>query len=235
MGSTITDGAVATSGSLAPITWRQVITDALVEIGSYDYSDTPSAAHIELGRRYLNGILDSWKAQNIFAYSATYAKYTLTAARQPHKIGPGLSSPDFAADMVPSRITNAAIVVGSGTTEADYPLDPIDSDEWKWVQNKQYTEPVPTQIYYTPLIAYGEIYLQGIPSYAYGIRMELLNVITEIPAGSLYVNVSIPSGYRKAIKLTLAEEICRPMGREKPGDLIRDAARARTTIMMANT
>jgi hypothetical protein len=222
-----------TPGAASERTWRDLISDAFVEIGAYATEDPISAAHMELGRRTLNRIIDGWAARKCFAYNVNFSLFTLTPNHQPHLIGPGLSSPDFSVAR-PVKIENAAIVLTGTGSNVDVPMRIRDDDWWASKRVKAITSSVPTDLYYSPDSPSGSLYLWPVPNYAYGIRLEMWISVGQIAAANLDDLFANPYGYEDALTLTLAERLCRPMARQMPATLPMDAKNARTVILSNN-
>jgi hypothetical protein len=212
-------------------TGLEIITDSLAEIGVYDIGEPISGEHATFCLTRLNRIIDQWAARKVFAYNVAFTAYTLTALHQPHLIGPGLSSPDFAAPR-PVLIENAALILTNASPAVDLPLNIWDDDWWANKRVKALTSNVPTDLYYSPDHPSGALYLWPVPSYAYGLRLETWTVLSQITDAS--TAFTTPYGYELALLLTLAEEVCGPMGRAMPAELAAKAARARVTIMKNN-
>ena len=233
MGSIISGGTIATTSSVVSVTdrtWRDLISDAFYEIGSYAYGEPVNAEHLELGRKRLNQIIDQWKARKVFAYNVNFTSYTLTPNHQPHLIGPGLASPDFDAAR-PVRIENASIVL---TGNVDVPLAMWDDDNWAAQRVKTVTSNVPIGLYYSPDSPNGSLYLWPVPTAAYGLRLETWVGVDQIADTELDDDFSNPYGYELALMYTLAEKLCRPMSKSLTADLASDAHNARMAIQKNN-
>jgi hypothetical protein len=212
--------------------WLDVVTDALYEIGSYGPGDSIPDHDTALVQRKLNGMLDGWAALKRFAYNVNFSLYTLTPAHQPHLIGPGLAAPDFAAVQRPVRIEGAALVLDPNGSAIDLPLAIRDDDWWRNKRAKTVTSSVPTNLYPSydaPSVA---LYFWPVVTVAYGMRLEMWVSLGQVD--DLTTTFVAPQGYKEAVTLTLAEKICRPMGRPLTDDLVRDAARARAVIQSNN-
>lgn len=197
----------------------------------------------------LNTVVDQWTASKRYSWNSAFTAYTLTPNHQPHLIGPGLVSPNFAAPFRPVRIDNAAIILtGNGTpnpapnppatpagavnTNVDVPLNLRDSDWWANQRVKGIATSVPTDLYYSADWDSGQLWLWPIPNFAYGLRLNAWVSLT--PYASLTVPFSAPMGYFNALALTTAEELCGPFGVPMPENLARLAAKARMSIWQNN-
>lgn len=210
-----------------------ICTDALFENGAYGI-DTPvlSAADGALALRVLNRRLDAWAALKRYAYNITFPQFTLTPNHQPHLIGPNLVAPDFAAAQRPVRIEGAALVLNNVTPNVDVPLNIRDDAWWKDERVKSIATTTPTDLYYSPDWPSGSLWLWPVPTFAYGLRLEVWGLISQFV--KLSDVFSLPPGYKRALVLTLAEDLCRPFGRPPMPDLIAAAKEARADLQTNN-
>lgn len=217
-----------------PFTALDIVTDALLEIGAYGPGENLSNEDAQIALRRFNSILDQWSARKLEAYAQTFNLYTITPNHQPHLIGPGLSAPDWAATQRPVKIVGADVVLSASNPATDIPLL-IKDDQW-WLNNrtKSVTSILPTHLYYSPDFPNGSVYLWPIPTAANQIRLETWGLLSQMAAlTTAFVN---PPGYRRAITLTLAEDLCVPF---KQTDLLEaiaiKASRARAIIIGPNS
>jgi hypothetical protein len=214
-----------------PDTVLDLIQDSLEEIGVYAPSEVPTAADANKALRVLNRMMDQWGARKLFAYNVNFSDFTLTPGRQPHTIGPSAGS-DLTTTFRPARIENAALILNNVTPAVDVPLRIRDDDWWANQRVKDLATNVPTDLYYSPDIPDGSLYLWPVPSFAYGLRLETWVSVGQFTA--LPDTLSLPPGYHEAIMLSLAERLARPFGKTVPPDLANDANRARVTIQKNN-
>jgi hypothetical protein len=127
-------------------TWQELIISSLVEINSYAAGEPPDNVHIVLGMDLLNDIVDQWAARRVYAYCDVFTAYTLTAAHQPHKLGPGLAAPDFAGAR-PARVKSAAIILTTSVPNIDIPINIRDADWWANKRIKALASNIPTDLY----------------------------------------------------------------------------------------
>lgn len=214
--------------------WREVILDALVEIGAYNPNDPLDAADLQQGVRRLNRIVDSWAARKIFAYNVDFSLYTLTPNHSPYLIGPGLTSPDFAAPAGrPTRIESANLVLTGSSPAVDLPLNIRDNEWWANQSVKTLTSTIPTDLYYSPAFPNGQIILWPIATAANGLRLETWVELGQVPANVGATFAAAP-GYELAAVLTLAEQSAAAYGKPLSPDLIRRAAAARAALQSNN-
>jgi hypothetical protein len=211
------------------MTYRDLITDSLVEINAYGPGETPQDRDFEVGKSQLNYMLDEWAARKVYAYNQNFNLYTLTANLQPHTIGP---TGVFVVDQRPVRIENAAIVLNASTSPVDVPLNIRDDDWWAGQSVKEITSTVPTDLYYSPAWPNGQLYLWPIPSSANGLRLETWQLISQV--SNVSASLSLPPGYKLAMMASLAEMLCGPFERPFPTGLQMKAMNARKAIQGNN-
>lgn len=210
-----------------------IATDALFEIGVLGIdTPVPTAAQAQRCLRIANRELDAWAALRRFVYAVTFQQFTLTPNHQPHLIGPGLTAPDFAAAQRPVRIEGANLVLNNVTPNVDLELTLRDRAWWNAQTVKSIATEVPTDLYYEPAWPNGALNLWPVPTFAYGLRLELWTLILQFTA--ITQDFSMPPAYRRAVVLTLAERACRPFGRPPMPDLITDAREARAALQENN-
>lgn len=216
-----------------PYTVRDVCFDALRENLAYGIDEPElSADDAALALRWLNRLLDGWAALRRYAYNVNFQAFTLTPNHQPHLIGPDLTAPDFAAAQRPVRIESAALILNDVVPNVDLDLNIRDDAWWAAETVKGIATTTPTDLYYSPDWPNGSLFLWPVPTFAYGLRLELWTLISRY--ADLDTVFTLPPGYERAVVLTLAEHLCRPFGRPLMPDLIADARKARAEIQTNN-
>jgi hypothetical protein len=181
-----------------------------------------------------NQIVDEWAARRAYAWSDSFTLFTLTPPHNPYLIGPGLSSPDFAAATRPERIeqNGAALVLTNISPAVDLPLNIRDADWWNNQRIKTLATNVPTDLYYEPDNPNGSLFFWPVPNFAYGVRLRLRNVLAQF---ALVTTVfSAPQAYLRALTLTIAEQYCAWYGLAPAPDLAMRANRARNSAQVNN-
>lgn len=220
------------------ITANDIITNAMIEIGALAVGETLGANDGAWALTKLNDLVDEWNSRSVMIFNVSFTNYTLTANHQPHTIGLSTNSPapNFAsAENRPNSIHAAAIILNNVTPNVTVPLMLVDDDWWANQRVKSLATSLPRYLYYSPDYPNGSLFLWPIPTVAYGIEIEISNLITEFPA--LTTAFTLPMGYRKAITLTLAVDMFPSFyGGNPPSPvLVANAAKARSALQSANT
>lgn len=210
-----------------------IATDALIEINALAAGETPANADAQLCLTRANNLLDEWASRRVYAYNNNFTLFTLTPGHGPHLIGPGLASPDFAAAQRPIKVEGATIVLTNLVTPVDTaPLGIRDDDWWNNQRVKTLQSSIPTDLYYSPDWPNGALNLWPVPNFAYQLRLETWVLISQF--ATINDTFSLPPAYRKAIMLTLAEELCGPFGKQPSPLLLLKAREARKAVQGNN-
>lgn len=188
-----------------------------------------SNAELADGLIFLNQLVDYWAARGCYAWTTTFATYTLTAAHQPTLIGPGLAAPDFSAPMRPNNIQSASVIL---PTNVDVPIHIRDNDWWAQNSVKSITSTLPTDLYYEPDVPSGKLFFWPVSTVGNGVRLEYQVQLQQFV--TLNDPFIAPPAYLAAVTLTLAEELCDIWGTEMPVNLARRAMKARDALQSNN-
>jgi hypothetical protein len=211
----------------------QIITNALIEAEWLAQGEQPEAqdANFVLGK--INDELDTWAADERYVYAKVFSLFNLVPNLSPHTIGPNNAT--FSLAQRPVRIDGCAIVIqnNDGTT-TDLPVNTTrDADWWNFVRIKNLASQIPTDLYYSPYspdTPNGSMYLWPIPDFAYQVRIESWALVNQfLTVHDPYV---FPPAFRKALTLTVAEQLSGP--RSNDPVLRENAAKAREAIWQNN-
>lgn len=211
-----------------PVKVRDLLSNAAIEARWLAQGEvlTPEDSKFLLSK--LNDMLDEWAAREVYAYNVNFSLYNLTPNLSPHTIGP--QGATFNVSQRPVRVEGATIVLTGTTPTTELPLSLRDDEWWKNQRVKNLTSTIPTDLYYSPDWPNGSLYFWPVPNFAYQVRLELWGLITGF--GSINDTFSMPPGYRKALTLSLAQELDGP--RSADPMLANAAAKARKAVQGNN-
>lgn len=209
-------------------TVRQIVVDAMLEIGAIAAGEALSADDGAYALSKFNRLIDNWNAERAAVYNVSFATYTLTPSLSPHTIGP---TGTFVVDQRPVSVEGANIILNNVSPTVKSPLH-LRDDQW-WLNQRVpgISTTLPTDLYYSPDWPNGSLWLWPIPTVAYGLELETRVLLANVV---LTDTVSLPPGYRDALTLTLAEDLATPYGRALPPALPALAMRARARIFANN-
>lgn len=213
------------------MTVLDVIRDALVELGTVAAVDTVSPEDSELGLNRFNALLDEWNTDRQTVYRTTFERFTITANLQPHTIGP--SGATWTVSQRPESIESANLVLNTSTPPVLMPITLRDAEWWAAQTVPGISTSIPTDLYYDPAWGNGNVYLWPVPTVAYEIELWLRLVLDSDLA--LTDTFTMPPGYRKALTLTLAEDLAAPMRAQAAPSTVEAARQARARIFANNT
>lgn len=220
------------------MTWTEFIRGAVVEMGAYGPQDPIPGEVMDVCITTLNDFIDEWAALKRYAYNETFLVRTLTPNHSPTLIGPGLTAPDWDSPNSgprPTRLEGCNLVLNNTNPSTDLIIN-VRDDAW-WLANavKSITSTTPTDVYYSPGVPNGALYFWPIPTVAYDVRLEVWVSVAEVDPDTIgTTNVIVPQGYRKAMKLSYAEDLCGPLSRAVPASLAARALKARAGIQTNN-
>lgn len=183
------------------LTWADIVTDALRELGVLNAADPASGEDAVLGLLRANKILDNWNATQQAVYAQIFTPYTTTPALSPHTIGP---TGTFVVATRPQAIESAAIVLNGVTI----PITPDrDRDWYSALPLPDLAGSIITDLYYEPSWPNGSLYFWPVPSAALSIVLQTRVLLAEVDLADTF---TLPPGYQDALTLTLAEDLAAP-------------------------
>lgn len=222
-------------------TISDLVTGALTKIRVARAGDVPSPDDMQLGLDSLNDLLDLWNVDGRAAYSVNFSDFTLVPNRSPHTIGPsgskaGPTDPDFVVTQRPVEVQYASVNLGNNV------FRPMRVRDDAWYQRQTVpalTQTFPTDLYYSADwtdpnslgTGYGAIYFWGVPTSAYTVRLWLRVLLAQVALGDTF---SLPQGYYRALKWTLAESIAEDFGQSVSRTLETQAREARDAVFGNN-
>lgn len=207
-------------------TARDLAVEALQEIGSVGADGAASADDVNFALSKINRLLDGWNADGLAVYAEQFDTETLTAGLNPHTLGPTGATWTFTQR--PESIESVMLII-SGYR---YVIDLHDAAWWAAEPAPLISTSIPTDGYYAPTWPNGALYLYPVPSTAYDVQIMRRVVLSQL---ALTDTFSLPPGYRDAITLTVAEDLCGPMRVDPPALLPMKAMKARARVFEANT
>lgn len=203
-----------------------LLTSALIEADWVSVGEAADPESLNFALSKLNDLLEEWSALKRYSWSMQFPVFNLVAGLSPHTIGP---TGTFVTPYRPVRIENWDFVLTS-INNVDIPRKVRDADWWWRQRVKTLSSNIPTDLYYEPQWPNGNLYFWPVPNTQYPVRLETWVTLGQI--GGVQSDLSLPQGYRRALTLSLAEELAGP--RSSDPQLIRKAEAARAAIQSNN-
>ncbi len=207
-------------------TVSDLIKGSLRLLGAIAQGETPSSNASADALSALNDMLESWSNDGFLIYHQVIESLTLTASTASYTIG---SSGAFNTTR-PVRIANA-LVKQSGSND-EIPIRIYNEDEWAQISDKTLTSILPHGIYYDPNFALGLIYVWPVPS-----ATASLILYSDKPLSNFSLiadTVSLPPGYKEAMRYNLAVRLAPEYGRPISQDIAMIASESKAAIMRTN-
>lgn len=210
---------------------RDLITDALEEIGAIAPGESIPDADAMAGLSRLNGMLDAWQSERLTIYNLDRKQFTFTANVASYTMGP---TGVFVTATRPTFIDRAAVLFGSGVNVAEIPIEVLTDDKWADIRIKTVTSTLPTRVYYNATVPNGTLYYWPVPT------DPLVFPILYLPSplttvATLSTALVLAPAYEEALRYNLALKLCLPFGRSVDQLLMKMATDGKALIKRANT
>ncbi len=211
-------------------TFRDICTDAMMEIGALGQGETMSAADAQLCLRYGQRMIDAWQADRLTLSVQAQTSIAWPDSTSTQTIGPG-------GDIVIQRpvwINQLNYVIPGSSPAVETPMAPMNDDQYAQNTIKELQSGLPQQYYYqtsTDTLV-GTLYIWPQPTQDITLMLYAPQAIG-VPA-SLDSVLLGPPGYLQAYHYQLALKICTPFSRPVPSLLPSLAAEAYALMKRQN-
>jgi hypothetical protein len=205
------------------MTLLELITSSLRAIGVKNPGVTLTAEEVNDAKEILNLMLDMWSAEGLPVNAITLEGFALTPGYATRTIGVG---GNFNTTR-PVQVLNAFVRSG----DIDYPVEIIGMDRYQGIPTKT-TAGRPYYLHYLGTSPYGTIYLYPVPDTADTLYLSSLKPLADLT--SLSADITLPAGYKAALKPNLAVALCPEYGREPSPVLAKEAFETKKAIQNIN-
>lgn len=203
-----------------------IIKGAMRDIGAIAAGEAPSGSESTDALEALNDMLEDWSNDGLLIYENAIENFTLTSGTNNYSIGSGATF-----DTVrPELIKDATIKLSAADSEI--PMKVLNIEEWSRIQLKSIQSTLPQLLFYNPTFPNGTIYLYPTPSAA-----SVLTLYTKKPLSSFATTgttVTLPMGYKRALRKNLAIELADEFGASISQNLMMLATQSKAWIKRKN-
>lgn len=209
-------------------TARDIIGDAMLEIGARASGDAIDATTAADHLRVLNRMIDSWGQDELLVYTVDRLTFNLVPSQQSYQIGVGATDFVTTYPVRPGQINMASVVVNG----VEIGLDVVNDTEWRDVSVKNTPSTFPTKMWANGNYPLDVLYFWPIPSTV----TQLVLYVWGQPLDFTDVNatVTLPHGYEDALVYNLGLRLCSQYGIQPAQTLVADAAKALSRIKRMN-
>lgn len=201
-----------------------IITGALRLGNIVATGETAKASQTADALSALNDLLADWSTQSLLVFSPTQETYTVSSSITSLTIGP-------TGDKVtarPLRLQNLFLRVSSN----DYPIELIDSAQYRDIPYKSLTGSYPTRAYYDPSLTNGTLYLWPGAISGQVLYWESIQILQSF--ASLATVALLPPNYLRALRFNLCVELMPEYEKEASPTVQRIAATSKRAIKNIN-
>lgn len=189
---------------------RDLIINALREIGAYSAIDVPQAEDAQAALLYLQMQIDAWNAERETLIIQARVPYVIQAGTSYITIGPG---GDINVDR-PTWLDNVTYVNPGSSPEIEVLMGIMDDDMYAAMRIKSLPSALPLQCYYQVGPVTGELYFW--PQVTQNIKIYVYYLAGPNRPTSIDDVLNGPSGYHEAFHYQLAERLLAPFAVKDP-------------------
>jgi hypothetical protein len=190
-------------------TVRDLLEEALIEVGVLAENETISGSAASRGLTKLNGIVEQWSTDGCMIYAEAREELTFVAGQAAYTMGPSGSLNTTR----PQVITQVGLldVVSNPTNTLEIPMEIINVQKYSEISIKSTQSTLPYYVYVNDTNPSVTLTFFPIPSNTNKAAIYSLKPLTNFT--SVNETVSLPVGYRKALVYNLAVEWAESYGK----------------------
>lgn len=209
---------------------RELIQDALIEIGVFTPSDAIPAEDVQFALRTLNRMISVWNTQDLMVYSLNRETFSLVAGKQTYTLGTG---GDFNIPR-PVKVPSASVLINNATpTPLEIPIDILTDEEWQSVSLKQTPSTFPVKMWMTGDVPLNSLWFWPLPQDS-TVQVVLYCWGQVQPYSTINADAIFPNGYDEAIVSNLAVMLANSYGVQPLDLLIRRALISKSSVESMN-
>ncbi len=193
-------------------TFRDICTDAMMEIGALGQGETMSAPDAQLCLRYGQRMLDAWAADRLTLSVQSATSITWPSSTSTQTIGPG---GDIDVQR-PVWINQMNYVIPGSSPAVETRMAPMDDDQYAQNTIKLLQSSLPQQYFYQTSIdtVLGTLYIWPEPTQQVTLKLYAPQAVgVPVSLDSILLG---PPGYLQAYHYQLALKICTPFAKQVP-------------------
>lgn len=215
-------------GSTVTTTARDLIRNAMLEIGAVATGEAASADEASDGLVVLNRMLASWSTESLFIYSNAPETFPLVNGQQVYTMGP---SGNFNTTR-PLRIQRISLQLTANSQVTELPVEMVNLEQWANIVIKAVTSPIALRCWASNTYPLETLNFWPVPSAVNNIVIYSDKLITSF--ATINDVVSLPPGYEEAVHYSLAMRLAPQYGKQASAETIAFADKAIANIKRLN-
>jgi hypothetical protein len=212
-------------------TYRDLIAGALRLIGVIGDSETPSPYQADNALFTLTEMLDSWNADGLMIFTATFSELSLSTQSASWTIGPGAQ---IDVPVRPAELDGAWIRQNASTSSPiDIPMSVLTASEWGDIRSKSVSSNIPRFVFITGDWPVATLQLWPVPQVNDTKLILLFNTPLD-NALTLDTTENLPPAYRQAIRFNLATLLAPEYGMEASPTVQMQAYKSKNVLTQNN-
>jgi len=207
-------------------TAQDLIYGAMQSLGVMGDGDVPTASEYADGLTLLNEMLESWSADRLMVYQILSENFPVSGGTASYTIGTG-------GTFNTTRPINIANAYLRGLNDIDYPLQIIPQESYANIQLKSVQTNIPYALYYDNAYPLATITLYPVPSIGGTLYLNTWKQLQSFSA--LSDSVTLPPGYKEAIRYSLALRLSPQYGVNPPPQVVSLASSSVARIKRLNS
>lgn len=212
------------------MTAQDLIASSLRLIGVLASGESLPADMATDGLASLNDMLDSWSTNNLLIPNKVREVFSITSSKQSYTMGSS-GSPDWSTSR-PMWIENVLIQQGSGQGTVEFPVEMLTKDQWSDITTKQIQSTYPIYCYVEGTYPNETINFWPVPNTTDNVVIYSAKPLASL--ATLTTALSLPPGYQRAIRYSLAIELAPEYGKQIPESVAEKSAAAIADIKRIN-
>ena len=176
---------------------RDMLTDALLQLGVFDPSEAIDASAANSALRELNRMLSSWANEDLMIPTKDRLTFNLVGGQQAYTIGVG-GNFNTPYAVRPGQIDLVSVVVNG----VEIPIDTLNDEEWRDITVKTTPSTFPLQVWANGNYPLDVLYFWPVPTAPNQLIMTVWGQIVAFT--TINQTVTLPAGYEDAIVPNLA-------------------------------
>lgn len=209
-------------------TARNIVTDALLDLGAISADETPSSFEATGALRKLNNLIDAWNLENLIIYGSTQNVFPLVGGQGAYTLGTG---GNFSIPR-PNQIEGMYIRDNSANPSYDYPMQRLTQQEYADLSFKNQQTTLPFAYFVNETFPLLTVNLYPVPSSSqYQLIIWTGGIISNL---SLDDVILMPPGYKRALTANLVIELAASYSQAVPDSIARIAQDSKAGLIIAN-